>query len=308
MHNSSNEPPHILQWATTSPAMSLHISNNEPPHLHSPAMSHHIFCIEWTIISYYLLLFYLIFSHNPGGGGESGPSRPPIPPLKKQQQAVVTVPQITISSASSIEEEDQCEAEAANSSNNSSKSAITTTPTASSGDGNGQSVEGALWTPEIPFENLTESEGGAEGRKGACSSSLEEELDNLMDISIEIASNKRMKKEFINPIRFGHHFHLVCTIHVQYSLHCTVYIVHCPRYLQYNTVQVYNGQYSLKKNTTISIGKLLLNIYYFPPNGQHSLKWTNSLFPKMNNTPYSLKWQCHEIFWNFLIIWVYIHL
>ena len=31
--------------------------------------------------------------------------------------------------------------------------------------------------------------------------SLEEELDNLMDISIEISSNKRMKRDFINPFR-----------------------------------------------------------------------------------------------------------
>ena len=83
------------------------------------------------------------------------------------------------------------------------------------------------------------------------------------------------------------------------TVQSTLYSIYCPRYLQYNTVQVYNGQYSLKKNT-ISIGKLLLNIYYFPPNGQHSLKWTNSLFPKMNNTPYSLKWHCHEISWHFL--------
>ena len=31
--------------------------------------------------------------------------------------------------------------------------------------------------------------------------SLSEELDNLMDISIEIASNKRMKRDYINPVR-----------------------------------------------------------------------------------------------------------
>ena len=30
---------------------------------------------------------------------------------------------------------------------------------------------------------------------------LNEELDNLMDISIEIASNKRMKKDNIKPFR-----------------------------------------------------------------------------------------------------------
>ena len=43
----TNEPPHLQQWVTTSPAMSHHISSNEPPHLHqwvttSPAMSQHI--------------------------------------------------------------------------------------------------------------------------------------------------------------------------------------------------------------------------------------------------------------------------
>ena len=31
--------------------------------------------------------------------------------------------------------------------------------------------------------------------------SLAEELDNLMDISIEIASNKRMKKGYIKPFK-----------------------------------------------------------------------------------------------------------
>ena len=31
--------------------------------------------------------------------------------------------------------------------------------------------------------------------------SLAEELDNLMDISIEIASNKRMKKDYIKPFK-----------------------------------------------------------------------------------------------------------
>ena len=31
--------------------------------------------------------------------------------------------------------------------------------------------------------------------------SLADELDNLMDISIEIASNKRMKKDYIKPFK-----------------------------------------------------------------------------------------------------------
>jgi hypothetical protein len=106
----------------------------------------------------------------------------------------VTVPQITISSASSLDEE--CDAELAT---NSSRPVVAAAATGNSG-GSGVSGDGKLWTPEIPFENLTESESGPEGRKGA--NSLEEELDNLMDISIEIASNKRMKKEFINPIRW----------------------------------------------------------------------------------------------------------
>lgn len=30
---------------------------------------------------------------------------------------------------------------------------------------------------------------------------LADELDNLMDISIEIASNKRMKKDYIKPFK-----------------------------------------------------------------------------------------------------------
>jgi len=55
---------------------------------------------------------------------------------------------------------------------------------------------GTNWTPEIPFEDLTESE-----RQNDRKVSLEEELDNLMDISIEIASNKRMKRDYINPFR-----------------------------------------------------------------------------------------------------------
>ena len=32
-------------------------------------------------------------------------------------------------------------------------------------------------------------------------STLADELDNLMDISIEIASNKRMKKDYIKPFK-----------------------------------------------------------------------------------------------------------
>jgi len=53
------------------------------------------------------------------------------------------------------------------------------------------------WTPEIPFESLGAGGGEVAERKA----SLEEELDNLMDISIEIASNKRMKRDFIHPFK-----------------------------------------------------------------------------------------------------------
>ena len=55
---------------------------------------------------------------------------------------------------------------------------------------------GNHWTPEIPFEDLAEAITEMERK-----ASLEEELDNLMDISIEIASNKRMKKDFIHPFK-----------------------------------------------------------------------------------------------------------
>ena len=55
---------------------------------------------------------------------------------------------------------------------------------------------GNHWTPEIPFEDLAGAITELERK-----ASLEEELDNLMDISIEIASNKRMKKDFIHPFK-----------------------------------------------------------------------------------------------------------
>ena len=55
---------------------------------------------------------------------------------------------------------------------------------------------GNHWTPEIPFEDLAGAITELERK-----ASLEEELDNLMDISIEIASNKRMKRDFIHPFK-----------------------------------------------------------------------------------------------------------
>ncbi len=129
----------------------------------------------------------------------------PLPPAP----ALRALPQITISSASSVDEE--CNADAAGdaiaTSGNSLNGAAVINGEeggahSSGGGGGGGGGEGStLWTPEIPFENLTESELSLDGRGGPCGRSLEEELDNLMDISIEIASNKRMKKEFINPIR-----------------------------------------------------------------------------------------------------------
>ena len=123
---------------------------------------------------------------------------PPAPALR-------ALPQITISSASSVDEE--CNAAAAGdaiaTSGNSLNGAavINGEEGGAHSGGGGGGVGSTLWTPEIPFENLTESELSLDGRGGPCGRSLEEELDNLMDISIEIASNKRMKKEFINPIR-----------------------------------------------------------------------------------------------------------
>ena len=123
---------------------------------------------------------------------------PPAPALR-------ALPQITISSASSVDEE--CNVAAAGdatvtSGNNLNGAAVINGEEGGGHSGGGGGGEGStLWTPEIPFENLTESELSLDGRGGQCGRSLEEELDNLMDISIEIASNKRMKKEFINPIR-----------------------------------------------------------------------------------------------------------
>jgi hypothetical protein len=124
---------------------------------------------------------------------------PPAPALR-------ALPQITISSASSVDEE--CSAAAAGdaiaTSGNSLNGAAVINGEeggAHTGGGGGGGEGSTLWTPEIPFENLTESELSLDGRGGPCGRSLEEELDNLMDISIEIASNKRMKKESINPIR-----------------------------------------------------------------------------------------------------------
>ena len=52
------------------------------------------------------------------------------------------------------------------------------------------------WAPEIPFENLASSSRGSEREVGR--ESLDEELNNLMDISIEIESNKVMKVDYID--------------------------------------------------------------------------------------------------------------
>ena len=45
------------------------------------------------------------------------------------------------------------------------------------------------------------ADGGVGIMASTNASNLNEELDNLMDISIEIASNKRMKKDNIKPFR-----------------------------------------------------------------------------------------------------------
>ena len=57
-------------------------------------------------------------------------------------------------------------------------------------------VTGNSWTPVIPFKSL--GEAAPENERKA---NLKEELDNLMDISIEIDSNKRMKSDFIHPFK-----------------------------------------------------------------------------------------------------------
>ena len=51
------------------------------------------------------------------------------------------------------------------------------------------------WAPEIPFESLARPEVSEEDLG---QHSLDEELNNLMDISIEIESNKVMKADFID--------------------------------------------------------------------------------------------------------------
>ena len=55
--------------------------------------------------------------------------------------------------------------------------------------------ETADWEPEIPFESLARPEV-SEVELGP--HSLDEELNNLMDISIEIESNKVMKADYID--------------------------------------------------------------------------------------------------------------
>ena len=51
------------------------------------------------------------------------------------------------------------------------------------------------WAPELPFESLARCEVV---EPQAAGQSLDEELNNLMDISIEIESNKVMKADFID--------------------------------------------------------------------------------------------------------------
>ena len=51
------------------------------------------------------------------------------------------------------------------------------------------------WAPEIPFESLARSEVS---EVDVLPHSLDEELNNLMDISIEIESNKVMKADYID--------------------------------------------------------------------------------------------------------------
>ena len=65
-HISNNEPPHLPQWAATSPTISHHISNNEPPHLQqlattSPTMSHHISPMSHHISHELLFCYHKIF-------------------------------------------------------------------------------------------------------------------------------------------------------------------------------------------------------------------------------------------------------
>ena len=56
-----------------------------------------------------------------------------------------------------------------------------------------------------PYFSAAADGGGGGGMGGIVASTnannINEELDNLMDISIEIASNKRMKKDNIKPFR-----------------------------------------------------------------------------------------------------------
>ena len=47
----------------------------------------------------------------------------------------------------------------------------------------------------------SEAVGGCTSTSKAASERLADELDNLMDISIEIASNKRMKKDYIKAVK-----------------------------------------------------------------------------------------------------------
>ena len=56
-----------------------------------------------------------------------------------------------------------------------------------------------------PYFSAAADGGGGGGMGGIVATTntnnINEELDNLMDISIEIASNKRMKKDNIKPFR-----------------------------------------------------------------------------------------------------------
>ncbi|XP_071744733.1 adenylyl cyclase 78C isoform X2 [Lepeophtheirus salmonis] len=73
--------------------------------------------------------------------------------------------------------------------------------------GNGK--EGGEWKPEIPFRNLEISDESSQVTKNSVNvkskdvrpKTMAEELNDLMDISTEIASNKRMKREHIQPFK-----------------------------------------------------------------------------------------------------------
>ena len=77
--------------------------------------------------------------------------------------------------------------------------------------------------------------------------SLADELDNLMDISIEIASNKRMKKDYIKPFKLTFKDK---EMEKKVPTYYIVFRIYLPIYAYFNLAQFYFEDVCSSRDTT----------------------------------------------------------